>query len=711
MLNHGIVFAPTAERVSRQRKLSRWVERGALFLLIACLGFHFLPRAWNSLITDFPNSYMSARLVHEGYDTSRMYEWKWLQREKDHRAVGVRVIGLVPITPFSTLALWPLAGLAPLTAKHIWILLSIALLLPISWTLRSMTGLSYQRIGLIFALSFPLYRNLEYGQFYVLLLLLIVAACWSWLRGFWALAGALVAVAAACKIFPVLFFIFFLRRRAWRSVAWGAVAGAAAAAVSVAVFGWNVHRTYLLEILPWNLHGDVMQPYAISSSISGILHSLFLSEPQWNPHPWHSSPLCYAVLLPALQMLVLAPAILLVRRDSTRNRVLLEWSALLTASLAISTVPASYELVLMALPMCVLAATLLQRGRFGWLAVLVVAYIGVGFPVPIPRSTTGLAVLLYAPRLPLTLGVLTGIYALLWREQPSNASARDWTRFAWAAALILFVAFNARATFLRESGMRREYAYRLPLPRQGYLNADPQSDGAGVRYIAFTLGGYHLVTSGEGGTSAETGSSGDILSFSGGGPGHLWVEQGGSPHSKIDDLRNSPGPAIEDARDPMLSADRRSLAFVRDHNGRGRLMMRATEQSAAEVVLTPPSLNVYEASFLSAKEYAFSAVEGRRPPRIYLTDAAHENVMLALGESRYPALSPDGRWMAYSGFEHGVWNLWLRDERTGAIGRIANVPCNQIQPSWEADSKTLLYSTDCGRSLWFTAVARRKVAP
>ena len=142
-------------------------------------------------------------------------------------------------------------------------------------------------------------------------------------------------------------------------------------------------------------------------------------------------------------------------------------------------------------------------------------------------------------------------------------------------------------------------------------------------------------------------------------------------------------------------------------------MMRATGQSAsaAEVALTPPSLNVNEASFLSAKEYAFSAVEGKRPPQIFLTNAMHQNAPLGLGESRYPALSPDGRWMAYSRFERGVWNLWLRDERTGAIRRISSVPCNQIQSAWESDSKTLLYSTDCGRSLWFTAVARRKVVP
>ena len=113
---------------------------------------------------------MSARLAHEGYDTSRMYEWPWIEREKDHRAVDIRVIGLLPITPFSTLVMWPLTGLAPLTAKHIWILLNLVFLIPIGWMLRSMTGLSYQRVALALALCFPLHRNLSYGQFYVFLL-------------------------------------------------------------------------------------------------------------------------------------------------------------------------------------------------------------------------------------------------------------------------------------------------------------------------------------------------------------------------------------------------------------------------------------------------------------------------------------------------------------------------------------------------------------
>jgi len=694
-------------------RLVNWTERSVLLLLILYMCVHTMPRAWKSLVTDFPNYYTAAQLAHDGYDTSRMYEWDWLEREKDHRAIPIRVIGLVPITPFSTLFLWPFVGLKPLAAKHAWILLNLLIVMPICWMLRSMTGLNYQRLALIFALNVPFYRNLEFGQFYVLLLLLITAACWATLKGHQARAGALVAIAAAAKIFPLLFFVFFLQRRAWRALAWGAVTGVAALGLSVAVFGWNVHRTYLLEILPWALHGEAMPPYVTNASISGVLHVLFLAEPLWNPNPWHSSVLCFSLLFPVLQMLVLAPAVLLIRADdNSPRRIMLEWSAMLTASLAISTIPASYNFVLMILPICVLSTILLERKQYGWLAALVVAYIGIGFPLPTPAKISGLAILLYIPRLPLLIAVLLGIYTLLWPREPVRFVFKDWTRCAWAVAMIAAVAFNTRSTFVRESAVREEYAYRLPLQHEGYLNANPQQAGAGVRYVAFTLDGYHLTT--EDGNSSwidpAAGAADDDLSFTSG-SGRLFVERAKSSLSEIIDMNSTARAVIEDARDPMLSADGSSLAFIRDDHGRGQLMVRKALQSgsAIDVALTPSTLNVYEASFLSGGDYAFAAVSGEAPAQIYLTDGTHQNEPLALGESRYPALSPDGQWLAYSHFERGAWNLWIRNQKTGETERIGNVPCNEIEPGWESDSKTLLYSTDCGRSLWFTAVARRQV--
>jgi hypothetical protein len=363
----------------------------------------------------------------------------------------------------------------------------------------------------------------------------------------------------------------------------------------------------------------------------------------------------------------------------------------------------------MVLPTCVVAAELLRRRWYLWIAVLLVVYLGIGFPMPSPHRTLGLVILLYVPRLPLMFALLLGIYMLLRRDTASVQASRDWTRYAWAAAMVASVVLTMISTFHRERAARQEYAYRLPLQAQGFLNAAPRSAGTGVRYIAFTIDGYRLITEGRSVESADPpiGSSEDDLF------GNVWVERSHGSGSQIVSVRDPSHTVIDDAEDPMISADGQSLAFLRDDHGRGQLMVRSQFQSNSptDVALTLPRLNVYEASFKSPTEYAFAGSDERHASQIYLRDATHMNTPLALGEARYPALSPDGRWMAYSRLDHGAWNLWLRNQGSGAIRRIANVPCNQIGSTWEDDSKTLLYGTDCGRSLWFTAIARRRVIP
>jgi hypothetical protein len=188
----------------------------------------------------------------------------------------------------------------------------------------------------------------------------------------------------------------------------------------------------------------------------------------------------------------------------------------------------------------------------------------------------------------------------------------------------------------------------MPLQTQAFLAASPMSVGADIGYLAFTATGYHVETS-RGNAVWRDPSSNDALSIAGDSE-HIWVEQALSPYSRIVELRDLSRVVINNARDPILSADRRSVAFVRDDHGRGELMVRKDFHSVtvSESALTPPSLNVYEASFLSEKDFAFSATEGRHSPQIYLRDAGLRNMPLGLGESRYPALSPDGHWLAYS---------------------------------------------------------------
>jgi hypothetical protein len=314
------------------------------------------------------------------------------------------------------------------------------------------------------------------------------------------------------------------------------------------------------------------------------------------------------------------------------------------------------------------------------------------------------------------LAVLAGIYVWLWRDEwKSEVGHRtgiwDWERYAWAATMAASVIVSAVTTRRVEGAERTEYAYRLPLEGEGFSNGEPQATGSGVRYTAFGFDGYRLVTQDQDGLAVDPAAdpSEDDLSFANR-EGHLWIEEAGAGGSRIVDVSAASRVVESDAREPMVSVDGKELAFIRDERGRGRLMVQGLD-GGAEKALTPPEMNVYEAAFRSEEEYAFAATQGAAWPRIYVVGRVHGKAITEIADARYPAISPDGRWLAYSHMQHGVWNLWLRAEATGRTRRIADVPCNQVQPSWESDSKTLLYGADCGRSVWFTAVARRRVVP
>src|SRR5258708_19110286 len=156
-MENSVLFE--VDRISESRRWLRIGEWILFALLAAHIGVRLLPRAWQTLNTDFSNYYLTARLAREHYDTSRVYEWIWLQRQKDHRDIDQRIVGMVPITPFSTLMMWPLTSLPPLTAKHVWLVVNLGLLVALAFLLRSITGLTLLRIAILIGLSFPLHKN------------------------------------------------------------------------------------------------------------------------------------------------------------------------------------------------------------------------------------------------------------------------------------------------------------------------------------------------------------------------------------------------------------------------------------------------------------------------------------------------------------------------------------------------------------------------
>jgi hypothetical protein len=213
------------------------IEWIVCILMSAYFGFHTLPAAWKTLNTDFSNYYLTARLAREKSNTSRIYEWIWLQRQKDHRDIDQRIISLVPITPISTLAVWPLAATPPLLAKHRWLVLNVAFLVATVALLQSLTKLPLRRIVMVTALSIPLNKNFLYGQYYVLLLFVLTLGCWCYIREKHFLSGLLIGIGFGLKIFPILYLGYFLRKKDFKAIIGGIIGVTAAAIACESCFG------------------------------------------------------------------------------------------------------------------------------------------------------------------------------------------------------------------------------------------------------------------------------------------------------------------------------------------------------------------------------------------------------------------------------------------------------------------------------------------
>jgi hypothetical protein len=675
-------------------------------LMTAYFVGHTLPPAWKTLNTDFSNYYLTARLAHEKSETSRIYEWIWLQRQKDHRNIDQRIISLVPITPFSTLAIWPLASLPPLAAKHRWLMLNIAMLATIAVLLRSVTELPLRRVLLVIALSVPLNKNFLYGQYYVLLLLVITLAYWSCIRQRRFLSGILVGLGFGLKIFPILYLGYFLRKKDWKALAGGIIGVTGAVATSMAVFGLQANRVLVNQVLPWTLRGEGLDPYNLSSaSIATLLHRLFIYEPQWNPNPSIHAPWMFAVLLPLTQTLLFAPALLLAEPgESNPRRLRLEWSAVLLGSVAISTLPAGYHFTLLILPVCLMWSAVEKRG--GWAAVVafLLLYLAIGYPGWRTIGAMSPLVIFSVPRLYLVALLCLVSYWLLARKGRSRKQSRD--MWLWTGGFALLMLLNIAAGLRHQNGLYSDYQWRLPTSAPILQANEPVTQNGTILFAAMVPSGYRTAI-----------QKGDRISFDAGDVDQLavtatleeqWTEETGRESTIISSV---PGrEKIRRAEFPVASSDGKWLAYLREEHGRNSVWLRTLDQQGSrDISLTPAPYDALEMSFLPNGSLIFSAELNRAGPGLFLVDHAGAISSLGPDEARYPAASPDGHWLAFSKLQSGNWNLWLRDLYNGQTSRLTHAECNSVEPTWDSDSKTLIYASDCGRALWFTALCRRRI--
>ena len=309
------------------------IKRVLLWSAIAVLGGRlvilYLIPAWNSIVTDFPNYYTAAWAVRHGDPLSDLYDPVWFEREKHHAGIERPAALFNYFPPINALVLWPLANLSPIGAKRAWTVLNMVALGAVILLTVKAAGIGFLPAMAIALLGGDaLGNNLVYGQFYIVLTLLLLAGVLAAER-FPAIAGAAVATGTVAKLFPMALLVYLAIRRKYRVLIWAATAMIALTLVGVVVLGWAPHRVYLQEVLRPTLRGEIQDPYNVHwNTLQALLRRAFVREEILNPAPILDAPWLFFFLRPLVSIAIVTVTLFAISR-ARRHHLLVEYGAII----------------------------------------------------------------------------------------------------------------------------------------------------------------------------------------------------------------------------------------------------------------------------------------------------------------------------------------------------------------------------------------------
>src|ERR1700722_17502428 len=556
----------------------RWlpiVEWVLLASLLATFAGHSLLPAWRNLNSEFPNYYLAAALHHERVPLDRIYEWTWFQRQNDHLGVRDGLVSFAPNPPTFILSMLPFTSLQPLAAKRAWLVLNLGFFALALWLLHYMTSLSWRRLSLISLLCvLPLHVDFLFGRPYVLVLLFICVAYYASCLGPQRTCGVMLAAAAALKLFPALFLILFIWKRNWRAVT-GFVLGAIAfAAVSLFLFGIEVHRVFLYEVLSQASRGDWLGPYSLSqNSFITLWSHLFLMEPELNPTPLINSPILYSLAMAITVTLLVFGFLLSIKGDDSPHAEALRWASLLPLMLLLSTFSSSDHSCILIFTAIVGLDVLLATGNSKKAVVFLALYVIAA--APIPRRMTDW--------FPHRLLAISALYAFLlygqWDDRTKQHARRWWV--VGLMSVMVLVIYNYRLADHTE-----DFSRRMPVGTHGYRVANPIPVGNGVGFTEMSTGKYRPIRL-TNGRASDMWMPGDALSVAGSPSCALFYSELAGQRSFLVKIPSAGvSETISEGQDPTLSANGKWLAFIREEQGvRTAWLLQTSSSIAPKLVL------------------------------------------------------------------------------------------------------------------------------
>ncbi len=356
-----------------------------ILLIVLCL-FHLrygvIP-AWSNLNSDFPNYYTSSKLLLEGKDLSKIYDDKWFQQRINE--YGIDEIGkFSPFPPPTVFVIIPEALLNPLTAKRIYLLINIFVLIITALLFKKISNFSFIiSLNFILLSGAALINNLLLGQFYLILLLLITLGYYYVKSEKEMMSGTFLGIGAAIKYFPLIFIPTLLMKKKNKTAVVLLLTIFSINLIALFFFGMNVYFEFINKVFISHLNGELsnQSKYAVQfQSWNSFLNNLFIYNSIENPTPLVSSPLLFTVAKIFIYLFfitITTCTMIKIRNDKDFISKGISLSCIIV--FVLSPASASYHLLLLSLPVLLLIDNSFNEMKQNYSLIFLTLYVVTGF--------------------------------------------------------------------------------------------------------------------------------------------------------------------------------------------------------------------------------------------------------------------------------------------------------------------------------------------
>lgn len=376
------------------------------------------------------------------------------------------------------------------------------------------------------------------------------------------------------------------------------------------------------------------------------------------------------------------------------------WGAFAPLLLLMSSMPSPYHYCVLMFAAVVGADALVRLGKNRAALMFLALYVLACVPVSVSILTGRLLL----TRLFATFSLYVFFLFSVGVKPPLHAQFR-WMAAAFTMAILLFI-----SSFTSTRGRAEDFRHRLTYSSTGYSASHPVTIKTNVVFTEMLNDSYGAMVL-DGSRAQVIPAQGDVLAVTGGPQSSLlYFEQVGRQssivRSSIEKFPSAAQPMAE-GESPTVSANGKWIAYTRRNGETNSVWLVSTDSSTVPQAIVQTFDNLMDVSVSPSGDLVAAAGPVSNPHLVAIDHATGIITPLhgILGPARYPALSPDGRQLAFSHRKPGSWQLVVRDLMQQRNLELTNAPCNATLPAWE-NNRTLLYATDCGRGLGLTALTR-----